>query len=361
MAAILGLALLMLLLAVGASTSRDALGFRYWRHPGPMNEYLRPGALGRFLAFLKVFTQATYAYGGVEMVVVVAAGKAEDPRRSIPKAVRRVFWRIALFYLASVFLVGLCVSSRDPALLDAVGAAAPGAAQSPFVVAINNAGIAALPSVVNAFILASAWSSGNSLFYASTRILYAAALDRKAPALFARQRFGVPYPSVLATSLFGCLAYLNVSNRSADVFFWLSQICAVNTLVLWVCVSWTYLRFHRALAHHGVPRDSLPYKAPLQPYLARFALVFCVAVALVNGFDAFFPGRLRPKTLVPPYVNIPIFLSLFLGYKWAKGTKIVPIPDVDILSGKAEIDSLEPTWKFFEPRNWLEKLWLWIA
>lgn len=98
---IVGLILLMLIIDLGGTPSGDRIGFRYWDHPGPMNEYLESGALGRFLAFCKVFVQATFAYGGSEMCVV-AAGETQNPRLNIPKAVRRVFWRILI---VSQFLI----------------------------------------------------------------------------------------------------------------------------------------------------------------------------------------------------------------------------------------------------------------
>uniref|UniRef100_L2FCD2 Proline-specific permease n=1 Tax=Colletotrichum fructicola (strain Nara gc5) TaxID=1213859 RepID=L2FCD2_COLFN len=241
-------------------------------------------------------------------MVVVASGETENPRRNIPKAIRRVFWRIAIFYVLAIFLVGLCVSSEDPNLLDAIGSSAPGAAQSPFF-----------------------------------------------------ERFGVPYACVGATTALSCLVYLNVSNRAAEVFFWISNLSAVSTLIVWASVCVTYLRFYHGLRHHGVDRDTLPYKAPLQPFLAYFAMCFCLVVALFNGFDAFFPGRFSAKTFVPPYIDIPIFLSLFLGYKFVKGTRFVKVAEMDIWSGKAEIDRLEPTWPVVTPRNWVERIWFWIA
>ncbi|KAK2592669.1 hypothetical protein QQS21_009636 [Conoideocrella luteorostrata] len=357
---IVGLILLMFIITVGGSPSGEAIGFRYWNDPGPMNTYLKDGSLGRFLAFWKVFIQATFSYGGSEMVVV-ASGETENPRRNIPKAIRRVFWRIAIFYVLSIFLVGLCVSSRDPNLLNAISSSAPGAAQSPFVIAIQNAGIKTLPAIINAVILTSAWSAGNSFFYASTRVLYSAALDGKAPAVLTWEKFGVPFACVAATTALSCLVYLNVNNRSAEVFFWISNLSAVSTLIVWASVCYTYLRFYYGLRQQGVPRDTLPYRAPLQPYLAYFSIVFCLIVALFNGFDAFFPGKFSAKTFVPPYIDIPIFLTLFLGYKLVKRTKFVKLSEMDLWSGKAEIDRLEGTWKVIQPRNWLERIWFWIA
>ncbi|KAJ6075717.1 hypothetical protein N7499_007698 [Penicillium canescens] len=335
-------------------------GFRYWESPGPMNEYLETGSLGRFLAFWKVFIQATFSYGGSEMVVV-AAGETENPRRNIPKAVRRVFWRIAIFYVGSVFLVGLCVSSKDNRLLNAIDTGAAGVGASPFVIAIENGGILVLPSIINAVVLTSALSAGNSFFYASTRILYSTALDGKAPWFLRFERFGVPYACVAVTAALSLLVYLNVSSSSAEVFFWISNLSSVSTLIVWSSIAVTYIRFHRGLKYHGIPRSSLPFQSPFQPFMAYFAMIFSSTVAFFNGFDAFFPGHFSAKSFIPPYIDIPIFAMLFLGYKFIKRTRIVRIEDMDLLSGKEEADELESTWEEPKPRNFLERMWFWIA
>ena len=358
---IIGLILLMLIITCGGGPSHYAIGFQYWVVPGPMLEYLETGSLGRFLAFWKVFISATFAFGGSEMVVI-AAGETENPRRNIPKAVRRVFWRILIFYVLSILLVSMCVSANDPDLLNAISASASGAAASPFVIAIQNAGIVGLPSLINAVILSSAWSAGNSYVYASSRILYATALDGKAPAFLKYERFGVPYGAVAVTALLGCLVYLNVGVGTAtEVFFWFANISSVSTLIVWASIAVTYLRFHAGLKHNRISRDELPFKSPMQPFLAWFALWFCVLIALFNGFDCFFPGKFSAKTFLPPYIDIPIFLALFLGYKIVKRTQFVRVHDMDFWSGKAEIDRLESTWPVVQPRNFLQRMWFWIA
>ncbi|KAM0259641.1 hypothetical protein ACHAQJ_003220 [Trichoderma viride] len=357
---IIGLILLMFIITVGGSPTGDTIGFRYWHHPGPMNTYLEEGALGRFLAFFKVFISATFAYGGSE-IVVVASGETKDPRRNIKRSVRRVFWRILIFYVLSIFLVGLCVSSEDPNLLNAINSSAPGVGASPFVIAIQNAGIKVLPHIINAVVLTSAWSAGNSFFYASTRVLYSAALDGKAPAFLKYEKFGVPYACVALTTALSCLVYLNVNNQSSEVFFWISNLSAVSTLIVWASVSFIYLRFYYALRYNGIDRDTLPYKSPFQPFLAYFALIFCLVIAFFNGFDCFFPGRFSAKSFIPPYIDIPIFLCLFFGYKLVKRSKFVSLAEMDLWSGKAEIDRLESTWVKPVPRNFLERIWFWIA
>ncbi|KAI5286081.1 hypothetical protein KEM54_000084 [Ascosphaera aggregata] len=204
---IIGLIILMLIIDLGGAPSRDRIGFRYWANPGPMNTYLASGALGRFLAFWKVFVQATFSYGGSE-TVIAAAGETKYPRKNIPRAVRRVFWRITIFYVMSVFFVGLCVSSTDSRLLNAIQNDSPGVAQSPFVIAITNGHIDGLPHLINALLLCSAWSSGNASFYVATRLLYATALEGNGPKLLTRTtKSGIPYACVALTT---SIAYIGV-------------------------------------------------------------------------------------------------------------------------------------------------------
>ena len=107
-----------------------------------MKAYIAKGATGRFLGVFNTLVNAAFAYGGVEQVAV-AAGEAKNPRRNLPKAIRRVYIRILLFYIGGVTIIGLLVPSNNKFLnLDTSTAA-----KSPFVIAINTAGIKGLPSV----------------------------------------------------------------------------------------------------------------------------------------------------------------------------------------------------------------------
>jgi amino acid transporter len=71
--------------------------------------------------------------------VGVTVGECQNPRKNVPLAIKRTFWRILIFYIGSVFVVGLIVPANDPRLLDATKASTSAAA-SPFVVAITIAG-----------------------------------------------------------------------------------------------------------------------------------------------------------------------------------------------------------------------------
>ena len=145
-----------------------------------MKEYIGTGDTGRFLGLFSTLVNAAFSYGGVEMVAV-AAGEAENPRKNIPKAVRRVFWRILFFYVLGALAVGVLVPYNDPNLLSAQKAGAAGAARSPWVIAIYRAGVPVLPSIINAVILTSASSSANAFLYTGSRYLYALAQNGQAP------------------------------------------------------------------------------------------------------------------------------------------------------------------------------------
>lgn len=150
-----------------------------------MNTFVAGGAEGRFLGFFFSLVIGALSYGGVESVVV-AAGEAENPRRNLPKAIRRVFWRLVFFYIFGSFAVGVLVPYNDPDLLQAIATGAPGAASSPWVIAIQRAGIPALPSIINAVILSSAASAANACLYNSSRFLMSMAQAGFAPKLFLR-------------------------------------------------------------------------------------------------------------------------------------------------------------------------------
>ena len=125
---------------------------RFWHHPGPFVQYMDiNGSLGRFLGFWTTFDNALYSYSGIEGISVAAA-ETKNPRHAIPMASKRIFFRIVLFYGLSMFMVGLVVSSKNPALLSGSG----NGSESPFVIAARSAGIKVLPSIINAVVLTSA-------------------------------------------------------------------------------------------------------------------------------------------------------------------------------------------------------------
>lgn len=231
---ITGLILLGIILAAGGGPNKQATGFKYWRDPGPFVQYLGiPGALGRFLGFWAVLTQAAFAYIGSE-IVAIAAGEAKNPRKSIPIAIRNVYIRIILFYFGGTFVIGLLVASNDERLALNAGTALA----SPFVIAIENAGIKVLPSIINAALLLSGLSGAGSELFTSSRALHGLATIGSAPKVFARTSTrGVPVYAILFNAVIACLAYMSLGSTAGEAFGYFVNLGSAGGLLMWWGVS----------------------------------------------------------------------------------------------------------------------------
>ncbi|EFZ04503.1 amino acid permease family protein [Metarhizium robertsii] len=355
---IMGLIILGIVIFFGGAPKSDGvLGFHYWKDPGAFVEYKAPGSTGRFLGYWHAFVSAGFAFITSPELIAIAAGETIAPRRNIPKAARRFVWRLAIFYGLGSLVIGIMVPSNDPQLLNAEKA---DASASPFVIGIQNVGIPTLNHIINAAILTSAWSAGNSFLYSGSRILYSMALSGQAPKLFRiTNRNGVPWVAVLATWSIGLLAYLNVSNSGAEVFTWFTNISTISGFVAWIIVMITYLRFRRAMIYNNL-FDSLPYKTPLQPYATYATLGVVSILTITNGFQTFMP--FSAKNFVAAYITLPIFFILYIGHKiWFRTSLYIPVDQIDAITGKKEMDELEATEEPRIAKNWLQKVWYWLA
>ncbi|KAH6909114.1 amino acid permease/ SLC12A domain-containing protein [Coprinopsis sp. MPI-PUGE-AT-0042] len=345
--AIVALIILGIILDAGGGPNKDPIGFRYWRNPGPFNSQTInggddtiPGDWGKFLAFWNVFVQAAFSFLGTE-IVAVTASEAKNPRRNVPKAIKQVFFRILAFYVLGIWVISVLVPYDDPTLLGNLGEDT--ASASPFVIAIDRAGIRGLGSVINAVILIAAWSAGNSDMYAASRTLHALALEGKAPAIVRKcTKNGLPYVALIITGLFGFLAYLNVKEgANVEVFNWLFNVSSITGLIAWSVILGAYLRFYYGMKKQGLDRNLLPYKAPFQPYLSWFGFIFVNLVILFNGYTVFLTGNWDISTFFAAYISLPIFAVCYVGWKWTKKTKWVRLDEIDFHSDLRELDEMD--------------------
>ncbi|KAF1986885.1 proline-specific permease [Aulographum hederae CBS 113979] len=353
---ILGLLLMALVVDLGGGPNHDRLGFRYWKKPwAPMLEKVGTGDWGRFLGLFSTLINASFSYGGVEMVAV-AAGEAENPRKNIPKAVKRVFWRILTFYVLGSLAIGVLVPADDPDLL----ADKAGGGSSPWVIACYRAGIPVLPHIINAVILTSASSSANAFLFTGSRYLFAVAQNKQAPKFLLKcTKTGVPIYCVLITASISLLTFLSVSSGANEVFSWFMNLTTIANLLTWISICIAYLQFRKALIKQNVSRDSLIFKSRWQPYTAYFALIYFSIVILFNGWTVFTKGNWSVNDFITAYIGIPIYLGLYLFWKVFKRPGFVKAEEADIWSGKAALDA--EIWPEQTPRNFLEKIWFWIA
>ncbi|KAB8296415.1 hypothetical protein EYC80_009159 [Monilinia laxa] len=325
---VVGINIMALVITCGGGPNHESIGFRYWKDPGAFVQYLGiGGSLGRFLGFWTTLNNALYAYSGIENIAVAAA-ETKNPRQAIPMAAKRIFIRILLFYVLTIFMVGLVVPSNDPSLFKSSGTAS----ESPFVIAAKNAGIKVIPSIINAVVLTSAWSSGNSSMLGGTRILFGMAMHGHAPKIFTRvNRAGVPYVAATLYAIFMCLGYMTLSSTASEVFTWLQDLVSIATLVNWICILLIYLRFLYGCKKQGIDRHTeLPWAAPLQPYTSWASLALFIVLLFTGGYTTFIHGHWDNETFISSYLNIPIILMLFFGYKYYAKTKLVSLEEMPI-------------------------------
>ncbi|KAF7909391.1 uncharacterized protein EAF01_003109 [Botrytis porri] len=333
----LGLIIVSIVITAGGAPNHESVGFRYWKDPGPFVPYDGiTGNKGNFLAFFSAFINASFSYIGVE-TVVVAAAETENPHKSIPKAVKRVTYRILFFYVLGTLLIGMIIPSNDPALVSGTG----NANSSPFVIAIKNAGISVLPSIVNACILTSAWSAGNSYCYIGARMIVAMAVDRQAPQCFAKvNRWGVPYLAVVVSFAFGPLAYLSLgSGGAAQAFTWLLNLSTVAGLLAWMTLCICYIRYHHACIAQSVDRNNLPFKGRCQPLAAYVGAIGSGIIVIFSGFGVFIKGNWSTSNFIASYIGIVIYIAPYVFWKIFKRTKVSRSKDVDLFSGRFDASS----------------------
>lgn len=333
--AIVGWLIYALCMVCGAGKT-GPVGFRYWRNPGPWG----PGILvknvntGRFLGWLSSLINAAFTYQGTELVGI-AAGESANPRKAVPKAINRVFIRIIIFYIGSIFFMGLLVPFDDPAL----DSDSSYISSSPFVIAIINSGTSVLPHIFNAVILTTIMSAGNSNIYIGSRILYALGSAKIGPKFLTwTTKNGIPFIGVIITSLFGLLAYLSVSVGSNKAFIWLVNLTGVAGLLAWAGISLSHIRFLAALKYHGIDRSSLPFKSLGGAAYAWYAFICIIVITIIQGFTSFW--NFNASDFLTAYVSVFIFIGfwLFFQFVFFRGPIYRNVEDIDVFTGSRDLE-----------------------
>lgn len=340
---IVGLILLTFITMLGGNPRHDRYGFRYWTNGNAMHPYYAEGATGRLLGWWSVVRYAAFTVGGPDFISL-AASEIVNPRKTIPKVARLIFWRLVGFYVLGVFAVGIICSSRDTRLIGAIDDGSAGSAASPWVIGIQNLGIEGLPDLINALILLSGWSCGNAYLYSSSRTLYGLARDARAPKFFMKcTKAGVPLAAVLTVQLISCVTFLVASNNAVEVFYWFVGLTTCAFILTYICMLWTYLGWHYAKRAQGLEDSSLPYVAPWNPYAAYFALVMGLITMIFVGFDVFVPWS--TQGFVTSYFGMAFGAFMFIAYKLVKGTKFIKAEAADLISGKKQVDDECKEWE----------------
>lgn len=329
--AIIGFIILSIVLICGGGPTHEFVGGRNWREPGPF--------ANGFKGVCSVFVTAAFSFGGTEMIGLTAAETA-NPRKTLPKAIKQVFWRICLFYLVSLTMVGTLVSYTDESL---IGASDVDATASPFVIAIRNGGISGLPSVINAVILIAVLSVGNSSVYATSRSLNSLAEQGMAPKWTGYvDRAGRPLVAILITNVFGLFAFIAASDKQVEAFDWLLALSGLSSIFTWISINVAHIRFRRAMSYQGRTIAELPYVSQCGVWGSYYGLLLNCLVLIAQFWIALFPlgGSPNAYDFFLSYLGLPVILVSWLGYKlWKKDwTLFIRAKNLDIDTGRINID-----------------------
>ncbi|MEV5029103.1 amino acid permease [Paenibacillus sp. LPE1-1-1.1] len=277
-----------------------------------------------FLATLGVFMAAGFSFQGTELIGVTA-GESENPRENIPRAIRSIFWRILLFYILAILLIGMLIPYSNEQL------ASGGISTSPFTIIFEKAGLAVAASIMNAVILTSVLSAGNSGMYASTRMLWVLAKEGKAPRFLARlNERGVPVTSLLATGALGMLAFLASFFGDGVVYVWLLNASGMSGFIVWLGIAISHYRFRKAYIYQGRKLEDLAYLAKWFPFGPILAMILCIVVIGGQFIGALHDGRIDWAYIIASYVGIPLFLAIFIGHKWKHRTRMLTLAECEL-------------------------------
>ncbi|MCD1158917.1 amino acid permease [Peribacillus sp. N3] len=278
---------------------------------------------GGFLSIISIFLIAGFSFQGTELVGI-AAGESEEPEKNVPNAIRQVFWRILLFYIGAILILGLLIPYTSPSLLNGN---VENISVSPFTLVFERAGLAFAASVMNAVVLTSLLSAGNSGLYASTRMLWSMAKDKQAPKFLAKvNRRGIPMNALIMTSLIGGLAFLT-SIFGDHVFTWLLNASGLTGFIAWIGIAISHYRFRRAYVAQGGDLNELKYKAKWFPFGPILSFTLCMLVIAGQNYGAFLSGSIDWYGVAVSYIGLPIFLVVWLGYKIYHKTKLIALKD----------------------------------
>lgn len=357
-AAVIGFIILGIVLNCGGGPEGGYIGGRYWRPDAVEPSYggykeeanigitIASGAFhSGFKGLCSVFVTAAFSFAGTELVGLAAA-EADNPRKTLPTAIKQVFWRICLFYIVALTIVSLLVPYGDQRLL---GSSSEDAKASPFVIAINNAGIKVLPSVMNCVILIAVLSVGNSSVYGSSRTLAALAEQGQAPRFLAYiDRKGRPLAAIGVASTMGLLCYVVAGGQHTAglALDWLFSLSGLSSIFTWGSICLAHIRFRSGWKKQGHSLDELAFKSQAGIVGSYIGFILNCLVLVAQFWTAGWPigyGSLtsteRVEGFFLNYLAAPVVIAFYIPYKLWYKTPFMRSKDMNLVTGRRELDT----------------------
>ncbi|KAJ3318856.1 hypothetical protein HDV06_006977 [Boothiomyces sp. JEL0866] len=340
-----------IVVAIGILITNRSYGFQTYTLNG--SKPVEHGVWG----ILGAMVSASFAFGGTELVGITA-GEAANPSKSVPRAINGTFWRIAIFYFSTIFLIGLILSSSQLQALALTG----GLDKSPFVFTLKTAGIGFASDLINFVALVAVVSAANSSIYACSRTMMALCQTGKGPAFLGKNdKRGVPFLQtiIVATLGFAVFFITLIPSSEADIkashdpFDLLVGCVGACILMAWTMISFTHIRFRAALRAQGIPLSELIYVSPVGVIGDYISIFINVMAIFFSGTASFFSGATSFNAIdfLDAYLIILAYPVLYIIYKVAYGTKMVNLAEVDFVNGvqlkRDVVETEEPPKSFF--------------
>lgn len=242
-----------------------------------------------FAAVILMMTGVIWSYLGVE-TVITASGETENPQKNVPKAINTIFFRVLLFYVGTVTVLGLVVPYKEVSVLN-----------NGYAGLFSLAGIPGAAAIMNIVILTSLASAANSMIYAISRTLVALSKEGKAPkALGKVNKRGIPMNAVILTLFLGQVSLITNFVSPDKVFVWLISIAGFNTLLGWFGSFLSHYKFRKWLVANGGSVDKLKFKTNIYPLPTIICLIALVVIAAYTAYS--------PDTRFSFYIGAPMLI-----------------------------------------------------
>ena len=258
-----------------------------WEHGG----FFPNGLEGMIMSMAPVL----FSFGGIELIGITA-GEAENPDKTIPRAINQVIYRILIFYVGTMIVLMTLWPWNE------VGKEA-----SPFVQIFEGAGFTSMANVLNFVVLTAAVSVYNSAIYSNSRMLYGLAKSNNAPSFFGKlSSRGVPVNGILVSSGITLLAAVLNYLLPDEVFMYMMSIVTGAVVTSWGLIVLTHLKFrHHCDAVGIVPK----FKSLLYPFADYLCLAFLAGILVIMAIME----EMRLAVIVMPIWILAI--RLFYNYK----------------------------------------------
>ena len=223
-------------------------------------------------AVLAAILTTMFSFMGTE-IVTIAAAESREPKKQITQATNSVIWRIALFYLLSIFIVIALVPWNTPSLMKA----------GSYQTAMEMMNIPYARQIVDVVVLVAVYSCLNSALYTASRILYSLSRRQDAPAAASRTtRSGTPWVAVIASTAAAFLTVIANYLAPAAVFEFLLASSGAIALLVYLVIAASHLVLRKQREARG---ETLSYRMWLFPGLTWATMIFIVGVLISMLFN----------------------------------------------------------------------------